>query len=376
MSNIIRNLAILSMLFGFTFLYAAGNQEDPSSVAGERVDGFEPVTVTDILGRSVTVSKPVERIAFVHHGTAEALKILNVWDRVVARAGYTSDELLFPGGKDIPALGPPMGNPYEPNYELLFDLGVDLLIVEAIPMPGMEEMLASLEGVMPVIAVKLYEPGGLVDGLQAIGWILGKEKEAEDYIQWYSAVLDELSKKTADLADDQKPNIFFKHGYGSPTDLMTFTDELSYAPFRNRITGCINIAADLPAQGGWAPAVDPEWLVTQSLDVLIIADPLPGAFGSLVTNGSPVAAHHQEAVRSLPVFAGSKAVKNHRVYCMGDGLFGTPRFIVGFAYMAKWFHPDLFTDFDPQQIHQEYLTNFMRVNIDLSEHGFFVYPVE
>ncbi len=374
MNKIIRNITVFLMLYGFTVLYATGNQEKP---AAEEIDSiFLPVTVTDIRGRDVTVKNSVERIAYIHHGTAETLKILNVWDKVVARAGYINDELFFPGIKDIPVLGPPMGNPYEPNYELLFGLGVDLLIVEDIPMPGLEDMLAHLKGIIPVVVVKTYEPGGLVEGLQALARILGEEKNAQDYIMWYTAILDNLSNKTANLTENQKPKIFFKHGYGAPSDVMTFTDEMSYAPFRNRIAGCINIAADLPSQGGWAPAVDPEWLIMQSLDALIIADPIPGAFGSSASGDSLAAVNHLEAVRSLPVFAESKAVKDQAAYIIGGGLFGTPRFIVGFAYMAKWFHPDLFADFDPQKIHQQYLTQFMRVNLNLSEQGFYVYPKE
>ena len=52
----------------------------------------------------------------------------------------------------------------------------------------------------------------------------------------------------------------------------------------------------------------------------------------------------------------------------------TPRFVVGIAYWAKWFHPELFSNLDPQEIHQEYLTDFMRIDYDLSEHGVFAYP--
>ena len=42
--------------------------------------------------------------------------------------------------------------------------------------------------------------------------------------------------------------------------------------------------------------------------------------------------------------------------------------------MAKWFHPELFEDLDPQAIHQEFLTEFQRLDYDLDERGVFVYP--
>jgi len=42
--------------------------------------------------------------------------------------------------------------------------------------------------------------------------------------------------------------------------------------------------------------------------------------------------------------------------------------------MAKWFHPDLFKDLDPEAIHQEYLTRFQHLDYDLGKQGVFVYP--
>jgi iron complex transport system substrate-binding protein len=42
--------------------------------------------------------------------------------------------------------------------------------------------------------------------------------------------------------------------------------------------------------------------------------------------------------------------------------------------MAKWFNPDPFEGLDPQVIHQEYLTKFQGLDINLDTQGVFVYP--
>jgi iron complex transport system substrate-binding protein len=44
--------------------------------------------------------------------------------------------------------------------------------------------------------------------------------------------------------------------------------------------------------------------------------------------------------------------------------------------MAKWFHPDLFKDLDPQAIHQEYLNRFQNLDYNLDKNGVFVYPLQ
>ena len=82
----------------------------------------------------------------------------------------------------------------------------------------------------------------------------------------------------------------------------------------------------------------------------------------------------REEVMAMDAFAGGKAVEEERVYLLDDQMFATPRFVAGMAYMAKWFHPELFEDFDPQAIFQEYLTDFIRIDYDLSEHGVLAYP--
>jgi iron complex transport system substrate-binding protein len=74
------------------------------------------------------------------------------------------------------------------------------------------------------------------------------------------------------------------------------------------------------------------------------------------------------------VFVGSDAVLDDRVYLYYYELINTPRFVVGAAYWAKWFHPELFSELDPQDIHQEYLTDFLGIDYDLDEQGVFVYP--
>ena len=99
----------------------------------------------------------------------------------------------------------------------------------------------------------------------------------------------------------------------------------------------------------------------------------PDALGYEVDDDS-VAEAAREEIMAMDAFAGGKAVEKGKVYLYEDALPLTPRFVVFIAYMAKWLHPELFEDLDPQAIHQQYLTDFMRIDYDLSEHGVFAYP--
>ena len=83
----------------------------------------------------------------------------------------------------------------------------------------------------------------------------------------------------------------------------------------------------------------------------------------------------RDAIMRRPELAESDAVKTEGVHLeYWQFSAGAVRFFVGIAYMAKWFHPELFEDLDPQAIHQEYLTRFLDLDYDLDEHGVFVWP--
>lgn len=372
----VKYLLILLELFFSTLLFSNGNQE--VSNLSLKSDGIKEVnektiTVIDVLNREVSINLPIKSVAYTHYSTSEALKILDAWDFVVARDGYTNDEIIYPNIESIPALTSTMGNGFEPNMEVLFDINPDLLILEIIPMPGINELINDLEGIIPVIAIKTYDPEKMVQSFEILGKILNREEEADIFINWTNKIKDQIVEKTSTLKDSQLTRIFYKTGYGNVGDVMTFSDELSYVPARNKITGCVNIAADLPSQGGWVPAIDNEWLIDQTYDVLIIGDPQDNAFG-FYKNSLDKLKLYREKVMSLSVFNDSEAVKNDKVYMQDSSFFGTPRFIVGFAYLAKWFHPDLFEELDVESIHEEYLSKFLKLDSKDIKNGVFVYP--
>ena len=82
----------------------------------------------------------------------------------------------------------------------------------------------------------------------------------------------------------------------------------------------------------------------------------------------------RDEIMNRPELGEAVAVTNGSVYIFPYGFVCTPTHFVCMAYLAKWFHPELFEDLDPEAIHQEYLTRFLEVDYDLDERGVFVYP--
>ena len=335
------------------------------------------LTLVDGADRTVTVNKPVERIAFSYIGTGELIRVVGAWDRVVTADYNARDEVLFPGAKELPLIDGP-ASIYDLNIEEVFEAHPDIFLTMSVPMPGFEEMVAKLEPEITVVVVgNPNDPEVWTNSVKLLGSVLDNEEEAGEFVDWYEGIEDDIRGKTAGLSEGEKTRIFLKIPGMSPEQFCTFTNEMGFVKRMFEVAGGINIAADLPAPGGWVN-VDPEWLLEQNPGVIIasVYDPFhPDVFGYEVDDPSAAEALRNE-IMGMTAFEGSDAVANGEVYLFENQfLMGSARVLVGIAYWAKWFHPDLFSDLDPQAIHQEYLTRFMRIDdYDLSEHGVFVYP--
>lgn len=330
----------------------------------------DTVTITDATGRQVRVGLPVKRIAFHHFQTAEAIQILNAWDRVVAR-GRDLDAALFRGLADIPVIS--AQGVYDIDVERVLALEADVLLSIDLPMAGADELIARLSPHVPVVSLNFRDPETFDDNLHKLALLLGKQHEAQTYLTWYHAVVAQLQAKAATVPEAQKPRVFVKTSWGEPSDIQSFSDLSPGIAERNALTASVNAAQDLPSQGGWVQAVDPEWLIAQDIDAMVIMDVVHQGYGFGVTDRTPLERHRQ-AVMALPAFSLWPAVQRDQVYMISGELFATPRFIIGFAYMAKWFHPERYRDLSPEALHGEYLQRFMRVPADVQKQGVFVHP--
>ena len=332
------------------------------------------LTLVDGADRIVTVNKPVERIVTTHPASTEFVKVLEAEDRVVGVELWTGkDELLYPELSKLPVVA--FGG-YDVDYEKIFELDPNIVLTEVLPLPGFEEMVDTLEPEITVVAMLMADPKAIINTLKILRYVLNTEEDAEEFISWYEGVMNPITEKVAGIPEEDKPEVFYewKQCY------WTFSDDLmTLWPAQIQMAGGVNIAGDFP---GAFFQVDKEWVADKDPDVIIgIAHDFPvyesPAIGCGYDADDPTEIPaFREDILSRPELEGGKAVTNGSVYVYYWELACTNRFFVGVAYMAKWLHPELFEDLDPQEIHQEYLTRFMRIDYDLEEHGVFAFPEE
>ncbi|MCG8551569.1 MAG: ABC transporter substrate-binding protein, partial [Desulfobacterales bacterium] len=336
----------------------------------------DQITIIDAAGRQVTIQKPIKRIVYNHVNAAEAINILGAWNMVVGGMIGSISPKLFPGIEEMPNCIA-SGNPFDIDYESVFELQPDIFLTLQSMIPGYNDIVEKLEPSIPVVAlVNTADPDSFDTSVRMLGAILDEQEKAEEYISWCNSIKNEIGSRIENLSETDQPRVFLKSPGWTADQLCTLTNELLFCNSLFNAAGGINIANVLPSNGGWVENVDPEWIVAQDYDIIVIqiwVGLYPGALGYEVNDDS-IIRDIREDIMASELFAGSRAIKNNKVYLHHSDLATTHRYIVGIAYWAKWFHPELFKELDPQAIHQEYLRKFMHVDLDLDSGGIIAYP--
>jgi len=321
------------------------------------------ITFIDGNGRTVVVDKPVERIVPYASSQADAVRVLRAEHNVVGISStFAYEEILLPEMTKQPVVG----SWHNPDYEAIIAVKPDIVITYTKYSPELKEKLEPAG----ITVVRLQVAGEtMVEDMKKLGYILDKRNEAEEFIDWYESYIDAIKTRTEGLSKEDKPQVYLEV-YPKPNDWRYKTfGKGSGGDQQCKLAGGTNIAADIIGSD-----VDPEWVVEQNPDIIIavVTSKLPSGYGvDDITGVKEV----RETAMNLPELQNIKAVKNRNVYVVASDIRHGIQNVICTTYMAKWFHPDLFEDLDPQAIQQEYLDSFQRIVYDVTEHGVFVYPL-
>ena len=332
----------------------------------ERIIGRKEkkLTVLDNDGDAITFLKPVKRVIPDHITSLNAMRILDAEDLIVGIDTYLTAYMGPIYMQDLARL-PTIGNFQNPDYEAVISLNPDVyLAYRSFYGPGGKKTLK--EKLPGVIVFETgyytpYDPENLTMDMRKLGYILDRRDQAETYIDWYHGYFDMIKERTEGLSENERPRAYPSPGW----DLYNCIANFRLAD----IAGGINIGAGLGAR---YVTVDPEWLIKQNPHVILKQSFSGTAYDT--DDPSKMIAEREE-ILNRPELADVSAVKKGRVYLwhmFTSGMF--PNDIITISYIAKWLHPDLFEDLDPEAVHQEYLDRFSPLDFNVKEHGVFVYP--
>jgi len=343
-------------------------QIDEDDIAQIRliIDGEEEqLTLIDMADRVVTVDMPVERVvlaeifvgitALVQLGAED--KIVGISDTIRTNgygqlidpkpeSWWTPLQSAAPELKDLPTVGSYSNS----NLEAIVSLQPDMVFVYC---TWMDPDTIQDKTEVPVICINSSSTATQLDGsselLRLVGWIVGKENEAEELISYTDDKLEEITTVTSDMPDSEKPRVYMAGWLVYLTQTPTHYDPINLA-------GGINVAEGAGTGITVAAAVSKEQIIAWNPDIILVH--------RVPTSTSHVWGNNRETILADPDLQTIDAIKNQRVYytkgfCAGwDPATG----IAETFYLAKLFHPDKFEDLDVEVEGNEILKQFYGID--------------
>ena len=325
----------ITILLALLLLSACGRGASPTPSA---------LTVTDALGREVTLAAPPQRIVVAGKATimiVDALYLFPEGPQRLAAVGTTAQ-----GGDFLPIVDPNAAAKAtlgaEAGPEQIAAAGPDLVILKSYLR---EKLGAPVEALgIPVFYVSLETPEQYFTELRALGQVLGNEARAEEVVAFYRERTERVQKRVADIPDDGKPRVLvLQHSAKG--------GETAYAvpPAAWMQTLLVQMAGGRPVwldvQGSGWTVVTLEQMAAWDPDQVYVVDYF----------GDPVQA--VEGLRADPVARNLRAVQAGQVFAFPKDTYSwdqpDTRWILGLQWLASHIHPDRFADLD---ILQEFTT--------------------
>ncbi|SDG54908.1 ABC transporter substrate-binding protein [Bosea robiniae] len=356
-----------AVLFGASVLFAG-------AAAAETIE------VTDLAGRVVNVTRDPQKIVLSEGRQLYTLAMLDREDPFKRVVGWGNDLIendpgawakylaKFPKAKDIAN----MGNPYaaDVSMEKIASLGTEVYILDLSNYFKAQEtgLLAKLEkaGITTVFVDFRQDPTqNVLPSVQLLGRILGREKEANAFADYYLRQTRSIYARVGSIPDKQKPMVFVERAAGLLPCCATF--------------GPFNFGRYIEEAGGrnWGSQFFSAFQAQAAQEKVLADNPdvyfLTGAnwYGSnpgstavaLGYDATPEQVQKQlVALMNRPGFQQLKAVQGKKVMAFYHQFYDMPYYFIAELAMAKEFYPDRFKDVDPEAIFKEFHEKFLPIS--------------
>ncbi|HPS90758.1 MAG TPA: ABC transporter substrate-binding protein [Methanothrix sp.] len=352
-------------MFSDTNLDGMINEND-AALAEKIVNGTEEnLTIIDSANSTITVKYPINTLVSLNQHSAECIKILGEEEKIIGVEQYVADKTeFFPDLSKLPVVK----SGSDCDFEKILSLQPEVAIAYGWngAVSSSLEYAKSLEPHVTVIGLNLYQPYNISQEMAQLGYLMGNPQRAYEFIDFYESYLDTIKEKVSQIPEEKHARVYLEQN-------KDFTAASNGSGLNDMCTlaGGDNIALGL---AGSSPTVDPEWVIQENPEVIVKTANHGNKYMGYEKENSTDARALRETILNRTGWHNIKAVQDDRVFMLSDSNAAKPTFFIGVAYLAKFLYPDLFSDLDPQAIHQEYLTKYQRLDYDLSKHGVFVYP--
>lgn len=282
------------------------------------------VTILDQTGHSMTIPQPIEKLASVYGIGTFYVYALGAADRLVTAyyvglkgLSYASEAMFRwePRLADILSFG-------DPNVEELAASGAQVILSDGARYASFAEQMADIG--IPVVQYLVETPEEMKEAIVLTGSFLGAKAQAQAnvFIADYDRVFHTIARDLATLDDEDRVSVLFLG-----TSVTTAASGSMFQSYLIAAAGGQSVTSNLL---GYWNEVNLEQILLWNPEVIVIP---------------PYGPVQPTDIRESPDWASIDAVKAGRVHRMprviGPMDTPVPESLLGIAWMAKLFYPEL-----------------------------------
>ncbi len=310
-------------------------------------------TLIDAAGRAVTIPGNAVRVISPFTMYTRLIVALGCCDKLVG----ISHSCVLPEeefGCNHTLLELPDVGPFGANIELIASLKPDLIFASLTDVATFTEKSGAT-----VIAVSFPSDIPMTDmfyrQIDMIGKALRCKPQADSLKQFIRQKLEQVTAKTAQVPEEKMPRVYFAWTTWTGDILNTVSE---FDPIE--LAGGVNVAREAKtfAKGERGILVSREHIIKWNPDIIFISRYQPQKW--MGPGGNTTVPVTIKDICANPLLQSVNAVKNNRIYYTTAFCNWWPhqRALVQILYMAKLFHPELFTALDVEQEGNEIFKHF------------------
>ena len=337
------------------------------------------VQIEDLAGRRVQVPDQVRRVLLGEGRLIYTLALLegrHAFDRLAGWQGdfrgldvqgYAAFSQVFPQAAQVPVVGgaTPESFSVEKALSVRPDVAFMALSGGHGPGPGSEAVRQLEAAGVPVVFVDFNRRPlvNTVPSLRLMGQVLGRQEQAGDYIRFYEEHVGRVRDRVAQAsarAGFRRPSVF--------VDMLAGLQDCCGSPGRGNFGEMVELAGGDNIGAGRIPGpvgkLNLEYILARDPEVYVATGVFAAGQGGVTLGYQAAPEQARTSLREVarrPETRELTAVRRGRAHGLWHIFYDSPEHPVAIEALAKWLHPELFADLDPQRTREALYRRFLPI---------------
>ncbi|MDO4753854.1 MAG: ABC transporter substrate-binding protein [Bacillota bacterium] len=320
-----------------------------------------PYQFVDSLGREFVLEQPLEKVIVLNRQTAEAFKILDIDDKVIAVGDTVHKNNSYLGYNDLPD----MGKIKELNVESIIDMKPDAVFVHTNRAMELEDVLTPAG--IKVIRIDNYQPEKYEEELMLLAEIFDKTERAKEFLAYRKNMEADLQERVSKVAEDARPKIMalsagFLNSKGGYRIFPCYSNDGTMGVgegYSTILLGAKDASPEIvydKAEASTTVMVDEEYALSCNPDVITLHGTWLGGYEAADEAEFDKVVENIYQISSIGKM---KAGQEKKVYIFHTDFLGASKRHIGLMQLGKYLYPEQFADVDVEVFAKEYFEKWL-----------------